>query len=158
MRTLILFLAVGVSLPIAGQSETEAHSKSAKVPFELLISAKPIAALGSPVEVRVRLTNTSTLDINGSTANIKGFGLAYTYEVRDQSGKKLEQKQIDVTHQASAQVFTLKPGESRGDLTRLNEVYDLSPGKYTLQLSKPLSDEPGAQVVKSNKIMVTVTP
>jgi hypothetical protein len=157
MKTLMLLLVAGSTLVTAGQSVRATQSKSA-IPFTLSISSDPIVTLGSPVEVRVRLTNTSTLDINGSTANIKGFGLGYTYEVRDQSGNKLEQKQTDVTHQASAQVFTLKPGESRRDLTRLNEAYDLPPGKYTILLSKPLSDEPGAQVVKSNKIMVTVTP
>ncbi len=157
MKTLMLLLILGSSFVTADPSVSVAQSKSVN-PFTLSISSDPVVTFGSPVEVRVRLTNTSTLDINGSTANIKGFGLVYTYEVRDQSGKKLEQKQIDVTHQASAQVFTLKPGESRGDLTRLNEAYDLSPGKYTIQLSKPLSDEPGAEVVKSNKITVTVTP
>jgi hypothetical protein len=156
MKTLMLLLILGSSFATAGPLRA-AQSGSVK-PFTLSISADPAMALGSPVEVRIRLTNMSTLDMNGSTASIKGFGLTYSYDVRDQSGNKLEQKQIDPTHQASAQVFVLKPGESRGDLTRLNEVYDLSPGKYTIQLSKPVSDEPGAVAVKSNKITVTITP
>ena len=157
MKMFMLLLIAGSSLVTAGQSVKLAPTGSVKH-FTLSISSDPVVALGSPVEVRVRLTNTSTLNLNGSTANIKGFGLAYTYDVRDQSGNKLEQRQVDPTHQASAQVFVLKPGESRSDLTRLNEAYDLSPGKYTIQLSQPVSDESGAEVTKSNKITITVTP
>ena len=31
-------------------------------------------------------------------------------------------------------------------------------GKYMIQLSKPVSDELGAEIVKSNKITITITP
>jgi hypothetical protein len=110
------------------------------------------------VELRVRLTNTSDHEINGSTVNVNGFSPAYLYDVRDQSGNAIQQKQIDPGHQGSAQVIMLKPGESRAETTRIDEAFDLWPDTYTIQLSRPVSDEPGASVVKSNKITITVTP
>jgi hypothetical protein len=158
MRTFILFLVVGSSLAVSAQSESAAKSKSINPPFALSISSEPVFTLGSPVEVRIRITNTSTHEIHGSAMNVDGFAISYTYDVHDQSGNKLEQKPFDQTRPGGGPIFTLKPGESRGDLTRLNEAYDFSPGKYTIQLSKPLSDEPGADVVKSNKITITITP
>jgi hypothetical protein len=157
MKTLMLLLIVVSSLATVGQSAKASQSKSVK-PFTLSISSRPTVALGSPVEVTVRLTNMSNHDINGSTGNIRGFSYGYDYDVRDEGSRVVQQKQIDPTHQSSAQIVMLKPGQSRDELTRISEVYDLSPGKYTIQLSMPVSSDPGADVVKSNKITITITP
>jgi hypothetical protein len=158
MRTFIALLIIAGSTAIGGQSEKAAQPKSVKPLFTLSISSKPVVAMGSPAEVRVRLTNTSTHEMNRSIGNVRGFNPAYVYDVRDQSGNVLEQKQIDPTHQRSAQVITVKPGESRDEDSRISEAYDLLPGTYTIQLSLPVSNDPGADVVKSNKITITVTP
>jgi hypothetical protein len=158
MRMLILFLMVGSSLATNAQSENAAKSKPINPPFALSISSEPVFALGSAVEVRIRLTNTSAHEIHGSAMNVDGFAISYNYDVRDQSGNKLEQKPFDQSRRIGGPTFTLKPGQTQGDSTNLSEYYDISPGKYTVQLSKPVSDEPRAEVVKSNKISVTVTP
>ena|SRR5215469_14249027 len=152
------FALISLSTAAAGQSDTLNKATRAKPLFRLSISCAPVVSLGSLVAVRVRLTNTSSREMNGSTGNVKGFSGAYTYDVRDQSGNVLQQKQIDPAHQGSGEVIVLKPGQSREEVTNLSEAYDLWPGKYTIQLSMPSSSDPGAEVVKSNKITVTVTP
>ncbi len=158
MKILIVALIIGSSLIAVSQSERATPSNSIKPPFNLSISSKSPILLGEPVHVWVRLANTSSHEINGSTANIKGFCPQYLYDVRDQTGNKLEQKQVDPTHQASVQIIKLKPGQSRDEATNISETYDLPPGEYTVQLAMPVSYDPGADVVKSNKIMVTITP
>jgi hypothetical protein len=158
MRTLVFLCILGSSLAVGGQSGDATKPASANPPFTLSISSNPTVALGTPVEVRVRLINTSNHEINGSTVSVRGFSPAYLYDVRDRSGNVIQQKQIDPGHQGSAQVITLKPGEGRGETTRIDEVFDLWPGTYSIQLSRPVSYDPGASVVKSNKITITVTP
>lgn len=155
MKTLILFLIVGASLPIAGQSEKSSQSNQVKPLFLLSISSEPVFALGSPVEVKIRIRNTSAHEIHGSSMNLDGFAISYNYDVRDQSGNKLEQKPFDQTHPISGPVFMLKPGQSQVESTVISAYYDFWPGRYRIQLSKP---DPGAEVVKSNKISITVTP
>jgi hypothetical protein len=125
MRTLVLFLIVGASLPIAGQSEkAAAQSKRVKPLFSLFISSEPVLALGSPVEVRIRITNTSTSEIHGSAMHVDGFAISYTYDARDQSGNQLEQKPFDQAQQGGGPVFTLKPGQSQADSTNMSRYYD----------------------------------
>ena len=85
-----------------------------------------------------------------------GFAISYTYDIRDQSGNKIEQKPFEPS--GSGPIFTLKPGQSQSESSTISAYYDLWPGKYTIQISKPVSNVPGADVVKSNKIIVTVTP
>jgi hypothetical protein len=87
-----------------------------------------------------------------------GFAISYTYDVHDQTGNKLEQKPFDEGQQGGGPVFTVKPGQSQGDSTNMSWYYDFWPGKYTIQLAKAVSGEPGAEVLKSNKISITVTP
>jgi hypothetical protein len=157
MKTILVFLVIGNCLSALAQSGRATPTKSVE-PFALSISSKPVVALGSPVEIRVRLTNKSTHDINGSTMHNRGFCPSYVYDIRDQSGNAVQQKESDQAIQGSLRVMMLKPGESRDETTTINEMFDLWPGTYTVQLSKPVSDAPGADVVKSNKITITITP
>lgn len=158
MRTITLLLILGASVAVAGQTESPARSNPTKQPFLLTIACKPMVVLGLSVEVRIRLTNRSSHDMNGSTGNVKGFSGAYTYDIRDQSGRAIEQKHIDPNNQSSGEYIVLKPGESRDEITRVSEVYELWPGKYTIQLAMPVAGDPGADLVRSNKISITVTP
>jgi hypothetical protein len=104
------------------------------------------------------VTNTSSHDINASTGNIKGFAYRYDYDVRNENGFVVSQKQIDATHQSSTQIMMLKPGQSRDEITNISEGYDLSPGKYTIQVSMPSSSTTGANFIKSNAITIAITP
>lgn len=150
---------MGNSIATVGQSDTSIQGKLLKPPFELVIEANSVIALGSPVEMRIRITNLSTSEMHSSAMHVRG-GLAtsYTYDIRDQSGNKLDQKPFDEGMSAGGPIFTLKPGQSRSDSTIVSAYYALPPGKYTIQISKPISNIPGADVVKSNKIIVTITP
>jgi len=54
---------------------------------------------------------------------------------------------------------TLKAGTSITDEINLNRLDDFSrPGQYTIQVSRPVSENPKDGVVKSNEIHVSVTP
>ena len=156
MRILGLLLIGWMSLTLSGQS-AGSPKQSSKPPFTLFISSRRVFTVNTPVEVKVRVINISSHDINASTGNIKGFAYGYTYNVRDANGLALSQKQIDATHQSSAQIVILKPGQSRDEITNMSEAYDLSPGKYTIQLSMPSSSVPGMELVKSNTITIAIT-
>jgi hypothetical protein len=107
----------------------------------------------------IRITNTSTSEMHASATHVHGgFAISYTYDICDQSGHKLEQKPFEETLSGSGPTFTLKLGQSRSESTIISAYYDLRPGKYTIQISKPVSNAPRAQVVKSNKTSVTVKP
>jgi len=55
----------------------------------------------------------------------------------------------------SIKTVTMKPGDIFHESSVLSDIYNMSaPGKYTIQAEDQLSD---GSVVKSNKIMVTVT-
>jgi hypothetical protein len=158
MRTIVFLLIVSCPIAMSSQSKNSDRSESVKPPFTLSISCAPAVGVGSPIEVRVRLTNTSSRDMNGSTGEVRGFSGAYLYDIRDESGNVLQQKKIDPTHQGSGRIIVLKPGQSRDDVTNLSEAYDLWPGKYTIQLSLPIPGDPKGNVVKSNITTATVTP
>jgi hypothetical protein len=157
-----LVLVVGFSASIAtvGQPDSSIQAKLHKQPLELAIKADPVVPRGSPVEMTIRITNTSTSEMHASAMHLHGgFAISYTYDIRDQSGNKLGHQPFgDEELSASGPIFTLQPGQSRSELTIISAYYDLGPGKYTIQISKPVSNAPGAEVVKSNKIIVIVTP
>jgi hypothetical protein len=85
---------------------------------------------------------------------------SYGHEVRDVAGQVVRprpHKQERWTR-ASARIRTLKPGESTEDITRLSEDYDLPPGTYVIQLSRKVSSDANAGVVKSNTVTVRIVP
>jgi hypothetical protein len=54
--------------------------------------------------------------------------------------------------------YTLKPGESHASDLTLTKYFDLTvPGKYTLQIIRTVPPQLGSGVVKSNKLVITVT-
>jgi hypothetical protein len=160
--TFLLILIVYNSPGVCGQANGAKQPKKASAPFSLFISGPASAPAGSPVKVTVRLTNTSNHQINGSIEyDVSGVDYGYLYEVRDGKGDLIEQKKHDWSRsgQNSVEVIMLKPGESRDNVTLVSAAYDLSkPGKYTIQISMPVSNDPGAALVKSNAITVTVEP
>jgi len=157
VRILCLLLMGATPLALSGQSAASTK-RPTKPPFTLFISARRVFRANTPVEVKVSVTNTSTHDINASTGNIKGFAYGYDYDVRNENGLVVSQKQIDATHQSSAQIIMLKPGQSRDEITNISEGYDLSPGKYTIQVSMPSAGTSGANFIKSNAITIAITP
>jgi len=109
VRILCLLLMGATPLALSGQSAAPAK-RPTKSLFTLFISSRRVFRANTPVEVKVSVTNTSSHDINASTGNIKGFAYGYDYDVRNENGLVVSQKQIDATHQSSAQIIMLKPG------------------------------------------------
>ena len=157
VRILCSLLIGATSLALREQSYAPPRQHS-NPPFTLFVSSRHDFPANTPVEVKVRVINISSHDINASTGNIKGFAYGYNYDVRNENGLALSQKPIDPTHQSSAQIIVLKPGQSRDEITNISEAYDLSPGKYMIQVSMPSSSAAGEKVIKSNTITIAITP
>ncbi len=154
---LLLSLCVGASALGSGQA---VPGKSAKQPFSISISAeKTDVEVGSPVEIHIRLTNTSTHEIS-STASYDGpFNYSYQYEVWTAKGRLVRPKKLEGHRIAGSVIFgTLKPGEAAEDGTELAPYYDLPPGTYFIQVARPVSENSAEGVIKSNKIRIVVTP
>ncbi len=55
-------------------------------------------------------------------------------------------------------IYWLKPGESSKEDAVLSELFTFSsPGEYVVQLSRYVDDDLQKQLVKSNKLTITVT-
>jgi hypothetical protein len=137
-------------------------SQPVKEPCTIRISAPVEVALGMSVAVTIRLTNTSGSDLNASMSYERGLDMAYGYDIRRIDGGMSTQMQphFPAARVSSDIARTLKPGESGQAGTDLGEIFHLSPGKYSVQLSREVSDASGHPmgVVKSNTIAVTIVP
>jgi hypothetical protein len=120
---------------------------------------------GAKIYLTIKTTNTSKHEIGCEVIADYMIGLdpRYEYDVRDSQGKPVREHLIEHKELAGRAVqglgCKLKPGESStqggNDITRL---YDLSqPGKYTIQVSRPASDNPTDGVVKSNTLRLSIT-
>jgi hypothetical protein len=160
MRGLKLLAILGGGLAATSGVQSAAKT-SAEQPFSITVAALASEVpTGSRVALRVRLTNTSDHDINASGLHSAGVDWSYGYEVRNVAGQVVHprpHKQERWTR-ISGRVRTLKPGESAEDITRLSEDYDLTPGTYMIQLSRHVSNDPSAGVVKSNTVTITIVP
>jgi len=133
-------------------------AKAATPLFTIAISPENSQVMaGFPLRVKTLLTNTSNHPMNVSH-ELGELDLAYRYEVRDSGGRLLGQKKVETPAQGSVVVIMLKPGESSAGLTDLSAGFDLTrPGVYSVQMRKPVSTDPNAEVIESNIVMVTVT-
>jgi hypothetical protein len=134
---------------------------ASKQPFSITITAvKTEVSAGAPVEIIIRQTNTSNQDVNWSAVYFNGFANDYSYDIRLEGGKKLTPlpRKDEGPVVGSAIMGTLKPGESRETRVGLGSQYDMTrPGKYIIELSRPVSAGPEKAVIKSNRITITVT-
>jgi len=120
---------------------------------------------GSDVFVKVHLTNTGKhkLFLNYDKDSRTNVDFLHRYEVRDSNGNAAMKRAINHPEIGSTgngwPPRVLQPGESM-DITGddISRLYDLSQlGEYTIQLSRFVSDDPRASVVRSNTITVKVT-
>lgn len=157
---------IGASVFAAGQTVTSV--KPAKTPFSLTIGTDtPEVKTGSTPLIRIRLTNISGHVISASAMYSysnrydQGVDISYEQEICDSDGNVLKNRQSGEEPAITGHTVLrmLKPGESINDVTAVNGRYDLRrPGRYTIQLSRPISDKKEDGVVKSNKLTITVTP
>jgi hypothetical protein len=127
-------------------------SPAQKQLFTITISAADTVTAGNAVVVRVALKNVSDHKIQVVSGN------QYTVLVRDQNGKVLPERPGDWV--GSTGWAYIDPGMVYEERLDVNLWYDLSnPGKYTVELSRPLDDEnPKKGVVHSNEITIISVP
>lgn len=114
--------------------------------------------IGSMLEITVRLKNTSDSDLKTFSAWMNGTDVAYKYEIRDPSGKLVDEKKLGPPH-GHLSSFVLKPGEEITANIPLTTKYDFTqPGQYTIQVSRGVEGGPGAGEARSNEMTVTVLP
>jgi len=162
-RVLILFLAAATPLRMCS-------AQAAQPRYSITISpVNPTAKVGSEFRVKIVQTNTSGenqyfwLDANAPRHGEYLYRIdawlsdgrsaprsKYFREVRDDTGK------LRGGTGGSAVMIRKKPGESIVSSIDLNELYDLQPGEYTVQVYQ--KDSIAKTTVKSNIITVTVVP
>lgn len=159
--TLLFFLLAGAGLCQSTSTE----------PFSLDLSLKATAVKsGSVIKARVTLTNTSNdtlgiecisperdyaltvLNSDGSPAPLTKLGR----ELKEHAGE------MDIFRSI---LVELKVGETREDVVRISDLYDLrAPGEYTIQVSRVVPekgdddhDSSGNPVIKSNTATIVVS-
>ena len=136
----------------------------AKPPFAIVISAENTTVrIGSPVTIMLQLTNNSNHDMNPGWWGQDNLGVmdqTDRFDVRDGRGDALLKKKRDPGFpiMGNGPTTMMTPGQTRSYAQDFNRWYDLSqPGEYSIQASRPFSENGKKGVVKSNKITITVT-
>ncbi|MGB7727367.1 MAG: hypothetical protein WBL50_05005 [Candidatus Acidiferrum sp.] len=141
------------------------QNKNLKEPFTIAIKVEtPSVKVESAVVVNGRLTNTSNrpIDASGRYCGPSGLDSYLTWDVRNLEGQSVAKKIYPHPELATGSAILdriIKPGESLAGDQDISRLYDMSrPGEYVIQASRPTSDAKDAQVIKSNKVSVTVIP
>lgn len=113
--------------------------------------------------MKVVLANTSgeDLDISGGVDGNTGIRSNHIFEIRNDQGETVPQKVHKQTEPMTGNVFfgVLKPGEKSITVEDISRAYAFTrPGKYTIQMSRPIPGSSKDEVVKSNMITVIVAP
>jgi hypothetical protein len=156
MTKMLSMLLASIAVAVACPGQTSPDTKSSALPFTITISGPAEVKTGSGVEVRVKITNTSTREIDAGTFYVDGVDTGYTYDVRDSAGNPAQKKNMVMS--GSIRLARLKPGESVEKGTLVSRIFDMThPGQYEIQLSRAVGG-PKDPIVKSNKVTVTITP
>lgn len=112
---------------------------------------------GTGVGFRIRKTNISNYEIP------KWTELGFQFDVRDSDGNPVERIKQTINRSGGEDIIVgepgIAPGEDRIILQSLLRYYRIDrPGTYTIQVSEHVSADPKSDVVKSNKIKITVLP
>jgi hypothetical protein len=174
-----LLLLLGASFTAFSQSAPAAPTEATDPPFKLTISAyqgngfdaenTANQVMKGSFSLSIHKTNTSDHEIIKLSDAAGASG--YMYDVRDSSGNIVEYKKhnnmIDgkmMTSDGENRItgtkdMVLQPGESKVNFEPLGSWYEIDkPGTYTIQVSEHVSNDPASDVVKSNKITITVLP
>src|ERR1700683_2008882 len=95
-RFLLLALALAAAavaaITVAIPCHATRNAKSYAPPFSITISGPADVKVGSEIEVRVQITNTSAHDISAGSFYVDGVDTAYEYDVRNSAGELPERK------------------------------------------------------------------
>jgi hypothetical protein len=169
--TLLLAGAAG------GRSSANGQAVESDPPFKLAITANRVP--GDPT--KADFVHCEKTEVKSGTSfwllvrrtNISGhridsFSKSRNLEVRDSKGNLLKPRPFDFNRGdgfgggpavllGSREAY-LEPGEWKESSETIRDSVDIAaPGTYTFQMIEPVSEETGAQVVKSNAITIVVT-
>ena len=140
-----------------------ASSTGDEEPFSIVISTdNPVVKAGSHIWIKVQMTNTSKEAIDCTVAAVNGIDRRFQYRVVNESdGKrvpKIMSKHPELEGGGSFKLCTLEPGSTTTRDALISALFDTSPGKYSIQVSRRVSDKEKDGTVKSNTITITVNP
>jgi hypothetical protein len=160
--SLILLLFSSFVIGALGQDIPE----SAKRLCTIIISAeRPTVKAGDPVLITTQVTNISherMFEGWGPRNNLGMVDVADIFEVRDGCGKVLSRINPDPPKPrtlpfSGSGSFGIAPGQSLSYQQDFSRWYDLrQPGSYTIQASRPVSENGKDRMVHSNKITITI--
>jgi hypothetical protein len=170
MRSLARNLLSILALAIYGVALAQTPQRS--FTFDISV-AQDAFKVGSQIVVKIQLKNTSDHDITRTSLphwDTEGELIGFRPIVRDAQGKEppltkwgrtaLLRPPLD-DHEAvlvlnAVGPVAMHPGEILKTEIRLNALYDLVPGKYTIQVQ--YYDDENKEAVKSKTITLTVVP
>lgn len=156
MRFLIWLLLFGV-VPAASPQVSQQ-------PFTITINAKKTEVrAGTPVFIKVVMTNISDHSVECGEWRSNGLDRAYKYHVTDENGEtvpKTIRKHPEIGENIEPFPCIIQPGKSsKPSGGMLSHLFNFNkPGKYTVRVSRHVSSDPKSAVVRSNTITITVLP
>ena len=139
-----------------------AYGQAPDQQVHLEISANSTIAVGTPIEIKISLVNSSKNDIDVGCVVFKmnGDTSLYLLNVRDTLNHVVPKKEYPHLELSSASAYlrTLKAGETLADSVTVNRIYDMSrPGTYSVQVGSVLPKENGGGEILSNTVKINVT-
>jgi hypothetical protein len=120
--------------------------------------------VGDEVRLHIVLTDTSDQEILIPTSpSSTRAEFYYAIQIRRAQGEEVSE--TDYRHSAkpsrhigSEVLVPIKPGGEMKEETVLSKQFEMPPGVYTVQLSRPATNESKDAVAKSNAVTITITP
>ncbi|MBV9180840.1 MAG: hypothetical protein JO356_05970 [Acidobacteria bacterium] len=156
MKPAVLLFSTGI---LAASGIAQSGGAAQSEPFSISIAplAKQVSA-GKDIALRMTVTNNSQQDIvAGSGFRAQGLDTSFKYDCRDGSGNSVakEISLVGSVHDAPI----LKPGRSRTEIVPLSRACTLNqPGPYSIQVSRTDPRDVQHRLIKSNTIVITVSP
>lgn len=172
MRSLAKILLLTVALAIYGVALAQTPTPQRSFTFDISVEQDAFK-VGSQIAVKIQLKNTSDHDITRTSLphwDTDGELIGFRPIVRDAQGKEppltkwgrmaLHRPPLD-DHDPplvlnAVGLVAMHPGEILKTEISLNALYDLVPGKYTVQVQ--YYDDENKEAVKSKTITLTVVP
>jgi hypothetical protein len=128
-------------------------------PFTLTISSdQPAVTAGSDIFIRITQRNTSSSVVDCSSWVVDSTDLSFNYDVRNEAGMQLKQRDGMANRPGSQKSCSLQPSGALSQNIWISWLYNLrSPGKYSVRVSRYI-DNSATKEVKSNVIVITVLP
>lgn len=161
---LLAAVATARPLPEIEQSRPTPTVKPADYSLSIKTKLGDLKA-GSEIKLEIVQTNVSSHPIEWSriSKGRESIEAQYRVYIYDEKGNLAPETDYgrhlmagDILWSGSDYMITLKPGESQTDEIRLNKLYVLNPGKYTVQI-EPAAHSPDTTRVRSNILPLIVT-